>query len=53
MKDNDDIQDKLIETINNLDKVTDDLVKTINKMLSYCGLLLLILFGIALVAIIY
>lgn len=53
MKDNDDIQDRLIEVIDNLDKVADDLVKTINKILSYCGTLLLILFGIALVAIIY
>ena len=53
MNNDNDIQERLLEVIDNLDKVTEDLVKTMNKMLSYCGLLLLILFGIVIVAIMY
>lgn len=51
--DNDDIQERLLEALENLDKVADDLVKTMNKMLSYSSLMLIVLLVIAVVAILF
>ena len=51
MNDND-IQERLLEALENLDKVADDLVKTMNKMLSFCSLMLLVLFAVVVIAIV-
>lgn len=46
-------KERLLEALENLDKVADDLVKTMNKMLSYSSLMLLVLFVVVIVAILF
>ena len=52
MNDND-IQKRLIEALDNLDKVIADLAKTTDRMISFCSLMLLVLFGVVVVALVF
>ena len=52
MNDND-IQKRLIEAIDNLDKVIAELAKTTDRMVSFCSLMLLVLFGVVVVALVF
>ena len=45
-----DIVNRLSDAIDNLDKVVAELSKTMNRMLSFCGLLLLVLFATVILA---
>ena len=50
---NDEVKDRLIETLDNLDKVIADLAKTTDRMISFCSLMLLVLFGVVVVALVF
>ena len=52
MNDND-VQKRLIEALDNLDKTVNSMNKTINRMIDYCGLMLLVLFGVVVVALVF
>ena len=52
MNDND-VQKRLIEALDNLDKVIADLAKTTDRMISFCSLMLLVLFGVVVVALVF
>lgn len=52
MNDND-VQKRLIEALDNLDKVIAELAKTTDRMISFCSLLLLVLFGVVVVALVF
>ena len=52
MNDNE-IKDRLIEALNNLDKTVNSMNKTINRMISFCSLMLLVLFGVVVVALVF
>lgn len=52
MNDNE-VKDRLIETLDNLDKVIADLAKTTDRMISFCSLMLLVLFGVVVVALVF
>ena len=52
MNDND-VQKRLIEALDNLDKTVDNLSKTMNRMIDYCSLMLLVLFGVVIVALVF
>ena len=51
MNDNE-VKDRLIEALDNLDKTVNSMNKTMDKMISYCGLMLLVLFGVVVVALV-
>ena len=52
MNDND-VQKRLIEALDNLDKVIAELAKTTDRMISFCSLMLLVLFGVVVVAFVF
>ena len=52
MNDND-VQKRLIEALDNLDKTVNNLSKTMNRMIDFCSLMLLVLFGVVVVALIF
>lgn len=52
MNDNE-VKDRLIEVLDNLDKVIADLAKTTDRMISFCSLMLLVLFGVVVVALVF
>ena len=52
MNDND-VQKRLIEALDNLDKTVDNLSKTTDKMISFCSLMLLVLFATVVLAIVF
>ena len=52
MNDNE-VKDRLIEALDNLDKVIADLTKTTDRMISFCSLMLLVLFGVVVVALVF
>ena len=53
MNNDDNIQDRLLEAIDNLDKTVDNLSKTMNRMIDFCSLMLLVLFATIVLAIIF
>ena len=50
---NDEVKDRLIEALNNLDKTVDNLAKTTDRMVSFCSLMLLVLFATIVLAIVF
>ena len=52
MNDND-VQKRLIEALDNLDKTVNNLAKTTDRMISFCSLMLLVLFGVVVVALVF
>ena len=52
MNDNE-VKDRLIEALDNLDKTVNSMNKTINRMIGYCSLMLLVLFGVVVVALVF
>ena len=52
MNDND-VQKRLIEAIDNLDKTVNNLSKTTDRMISFCSLILLVLFATIVLAIVF
>ena len=52
MNDND-VQKRLIEALDNLDKTVNSMNKTINRMTYFCSLMLLVLFGVVVVALVF
>lgn len=50
MNDNKDILDRLADAVDNLNKVVAEMNKTMNKMINFCGLMLLALFGVTALA---
>ena len=48
-----DVQKRLIEALDNLDKVIAELAKTTDRMISFCSLMLLVLFGVVVVALVF
>ena len=44
------IANRLAEALDNLDKTVNSMNKTINRMISFCSLMLLVLFGVVVVA---
>ena len=52
MNDNE-VKDRLIEALDNLDKTVNSMNKTINRMIDYCSLILLVLFGVVVVALVF
>ena len=48
-----DIQDRLIEALDNLDRTVDNLSKTMNRMVDFCSLMLLVLFATIVLAIVF
>ena len=50
---NDDVQKRLIEALDNLDKTVDNLSKTMNRMTDFCSLMLLVLFATIVLAIVF
>ena len=53
---NDEVKDaanRLAEAIDNLDKVIAELAKTTDRMVSFCSLMLLVLFGVVVVALVF
>ena len=53
MNNEDNIQDRLIEALDNLDKTVNNLSKTMNRMIDFCSLMLLVLFGVVVVALVF
>ena len=53
MNNEDNIQDRLIEALDNLDKTVNSMNKTINRMISFCSLILLVLFATIVLAIVF
>ena len=52
MNDND-VQKRLLEAIDNLDRTVDNLSKTMNRMIYFCSLMLLVLFATIVLAIVF
>ena len=52
MNDND-VQKRLIEALDNLDKTVNSMNRTINRMVDFCSLMLLVLFGVVVVALVF
>ena len=50
---NDDVQKRLLEAIDNLDRTVDNLSKTMNRMTDFCSLMLLVLFATIVLAIVF
>ena len=50
---NDEVKDRLIEALDNLEKTVNSMNKTINRMIDYCSLMLLVLFGVVIVALVF
>ena len=48
-----DVANRLAEAIDNLDKVIAELAKTTERMVSFCSLMLLVLFGVVVVALVF
>ena len=56
MNDNEEIKEvanRLSEALDSLDKTVNSMNKTMDKMISYCGLMLLVLFGVVVVALVF
>ena len=55
MNDNEvkDVANRLADAIDNLDKVIAELAKTTDRMVSFCSLMLLVLFGVVVVALVF
>ena len=53
MNNNDEVKDRLIEALDNLDKTVNSMNKTINRMISFCSLILLVLFATIVLAIVF
>ena len=53
MNNDDNIQSRLIEAIDNLDKTVNNLAKTTDRMVSFCSLMLLVLFATIVLAIVF
>ena len=53
MNNENDIQDRLIEALDNLDKTVNNLAKTTDRMISFCSLMLLVLFATIVLAIVF
>ena len=53
MNNENDIQDRLIEALDNLDKTVNSMNKTINRMTDFCSLMLLVLFATIVLAIVF
>ena len=47
------VANRLSEALDNLDKVISDLAKTTDRMISFCSLMLLVLFGVVVVALVF
>ena len=47
------VVNRLVDAVDNLDKTAVELSKTMNRMLSFCGLMLLVLFAVAILAIVF
>ena len=47
------VANRLSEALDNLDKVIADLSKTMNRMVDFCSLMLLVLFGVVVVALVF
>ena len=52
MNDNE-VKDRLIEALDNLDKTVNNLAKTTDRMISFCSLMLLVLFATIVLAIVF
>ena len=52
MNDNE-VKDRLIEALDNLDRTVNNLSKTTDRMVSFCSLMLLVLFGVVVVALVF
>ena len=52
MNDNE-VKDRLTEALDNLDKVIAELAKTTDRMVSFCSLILLVLFATIVLAIVF
>ena len=52
MNDNE-VKDRLIEALDNLDRTVDNLSKTMNRMIYFCSLMLLVLFATIVLAIVF
>ena len=50
---NDDVQKRLIEAIDNLDRTVDSMNRTMNRMTDFCSLMLLVLFATIVLAIVF
>ena len=48
-----DVANRLADAIDNLDKVIAELAKTTDRMVSFCSLMLLVLFGVVVVALVF
>ena len=47
------VVNRLSEALDNLDKTVNSMNKTMDKMISYCGLMLLVLFATIVLAIVF
>ena len=47
------VANRLSEALDNLDKAVNSMTKTMNRMISYCGLMLLVLFATIVLAIVF
>ena len=52
MNDNE-VKDRLIEALDNLDRTVNSLSKTMNRMIDFCSLMLLVLFATIVLAIVF
>lgn len=52
-KDDKDIEEKLLEVVENVDRVADELAKIVTRILSYCSLMLIVLLIVVVVALIF
>ena len=53
MNNDDNIQDRLIEALDNLDKKVNNLSKTTDRMIRFCSLMLSVLFATVVLAIVF
>ena len=47
------VANRLSEALDNLDKTVSNLSKTMNRMVDFCSLMLLVLFGVVVVALVF
>lgn len=52
-KDEKDIEERLLEVIENADKVAEEMAKIVTRILSYCSLMLIVLLIVVVVALIF
>ena len=50
---NKDIEERLLEVIENVDRVAEELAKTVTRTLSYCSLMLIVLLIVVVVALVF